>query len=96
MNFKRRVGRLEKEFNVAKEIVLWRVVISNVGKTVDLATSTCTRTLWNRQLSETIHLDGHPDTITDEEFEQFVESFPILDSEGRVVTLPDSARVIRK
>jgi len=34
--------------------------------------------------------------MADGELEQFVGSFPILDLEGREVTLPDSARVIRK
>ncbi len=96
MNFKRRVGRLEKEMYVSTEITTSRVTICGVVGEVDRAKSTCRRTLSNGQLHEVIYLAGSPKTMADGELEQFIESFPILDPEGRAVTLPDSARVIRK
>ena len=57
-----------------------RLVVSAVYATPNLATSTCTRTLANRVLTEAVHLDGAREDLSDEQLENFIESFPIQEA----------------
>jgi hypothetical protein len=59
-----------------------RLVFGAVGGTLNLATSTCTRTLTNGALTELVNLDGDRSELSNEQLERFIESFPIRE-EGR-------------
>jgi hypothetical protein len=49
-----------------------------IGKQLNLATSTCRRTLSvDGALCEMVRLDGSREGLSDADFEKFVESFPI-------------------
>jgi hypothetical protein len=74
-------GRLEK---LEKALVpsqgprqLMRVVISGMCAPANLGTSRCKRTLRNGTLTEIVELDGSCDDLSDEQLENFIESFPI-------------------
>ncbi len=59
-----------------------RVILSVLSQQATLANCTCTRTrtLTNGVLSESVALDGVQGSITDEELEAFIQSFPIIDT----------------
>jgi hypothetical protein len=83
--FTKRVVRLERhrapKFSpdyVANPTSHMRIVASATGRTVNLDTSTCTRLLTESgALSEVVILDGSGGDLTEEELEQFVQSFPV-------------------
>ena len=55
-----------------------RLVISTLGRRLDMENSTCKRTLdVNGLLTEIVMLHGTREHLTDEELESFVRSFPI-------------------
>lgn len=54
-----------------------RVIIRPVVGQVDLAKCTCTRRLNDDILVEIVDLDGSLDTVTREDLDAFVDSFPI-------------------
>ena len=54
---------------------------STSGRPLNLANSTCKRTLGaNGLLTEIVDLDGSDQGLTDEDLEEFVASFPVEDS----------------
>ena len=92
MNFKRRVGRLEKEMHVAMKIDHCRVVVTAIqgledpddeidarfrGVEEPLGLYKCDRSFYNGCLFEMVWINGSRDSITNDEIERFVESFPI-------------------
>ena len=80
-----RVRRLEKQFAVPTgPRERWRVVLSAVHRAANLANSRCTRTLNSfGLLTEIVELDGRRDSVTDEELERFIESFPVEQADDR-------------
>jgi len=74
----KRLGRLEERFTVPtgpRQRI--RVVSHAMAHELRLETSTCRRTLDSRGLlTEIVHLDGY-NSVTDDELERFIESFPI-------------------
>ncbi len=91
MNFKRRVGRLEKEFDVVTEVRRIRIVCTTVLGVSDdgdgprpswqakqtAGLRSCDRYFRNGWIFETVWINGSDENISDEEMDQFVESFPI-------------------
>jgi hypothetical protein len=78
MRLKGRLDRLEKTLAPAKgPRQRVRVVISGVCAPANLETSRCTRTLTNGLLTEIVEFDGSCDDLSDEQLENFIESFPI-------------------
>ena len=83
--FTKRVVRLERhrapKFSpdyVANPTSHMRIVVSAAGRTVKLETSTCTRRLSETgALSEVVILDGSGGDLSEEDLEQFVQSFPV-------------------
>ena len=54
------------------------MTISNVGKRLSLETSTCRRRLGaDGSLSEIVKLNGSRESLSDADFERFIESSPI-------------------
>jgi hypothetical protein len=85
MRFESRLKALER---IRKELEgkHLRVVMDMSSKSfrVNLATSTCKRTLRaDGLLMEMVELDGSPDSMTDAELDAFVESFPIDECEPK-------------
>ena len=77
MRLRGRVGRLEKHHRHAVPEPL-RVVISSTGKDLNLATSTCRRTIDARGLLlEMVELDGCRDGLSEAALEAFVRRFPV-------------------
>jgi len=54
-----------------------RFILSVLSQQATLANCNCRRTLTNGVLSESVALDGVQGTITDDELEAFIQSFPI-------------------
>jgi hypothetical protein len=55
-----------------------RLVVSGIGQPLDLANSTCSRKLDSSgHLLELVTLHGSRHDLTDEQLENFVQSFPI-------------------
>jgi hypothetical protein len=83
----RRVVRLEDRFETqlsdkAKSSV--RIIVTLAGsEPASLATSTCTRHVRADVLTEVVELDGARGSISDEELERFVASFPIEAAQNR-------------
>lgn len=80
----KRIVRLEERFAPVRQDYMrdprkrHRVTITNIGKELNLVTSTCRRTLsTDGALFEMVRLDGSRSGLTDAEFETFVGSFPI-------------------
>jgi hypothetical protein len=76
-NLKRRLQSLERPRSgaVQKRLLL---VASGVCGPLNLATSTCTRTLWpTGALMEVVHLDGDQNGLSNEDLERFISGFPI-------------------
>ena len=55
----------------------FRVLVRGMCGPADLATSTCKRTLRGGTLMEIVDLKGNRDHLSDEQLEDFIESFPI-------------------
>jgi hypothetical protein len=80
-----RVQRLERQFapSFARDFVQnprtqLRCIVSTAGQSLNLATSSCTRSLTKDGcLTELVDLDGTSDDISDEELERFIEGFPV-------------------
>jgi hypothetical protein len=73
-----RLDKLEKTLAPARWPQLGiRVLVSGMCKPASLTTSSCTRTLREGVLTEIVDLDGSCDGLSDEELENFIESFPI-------------------
>jgi hypothetical protein len=75
----RRLHRLEEREGLAgkpRERLL--VVVSGVGRPLNLAGSTCRRRLApDGSIVDHVHLDGSRDGLTDDELDRFIECFPI-------------------
>ena len=79
MNFKTRLKVLEQRRQASNK--RFRLVASASGVPLNLANSTCRRTLApNGSLTETLMLDGSDQGLTDQGLEAFVASFPVEDS----------------
>jgi hypothetical protein len=77
VNLRRRVGRLEAQTRAAQKKPL-TVVVSKVWKPLNLATSTCKRTLYpSGTLINMVDLDGSRDGLSDEDLYRFIAKFPI-------------------
>ena len=82
MNFKKRIERRERQTG-AEDAKVLRVVMRCVVGRANLANSQCRRTLGpNGTLLEFVQLDGGRDGLSDEQLDQFVESFPIETASG--------------
>jgi hypothetical protein len=78
-NLYRRVAKVEQAI-APKQQEPTRVIVSLPWKKLDLAQSTCTRYGCAGALTEIVHLDGDKAEISEEELEQFIQSFPITPS----------------
>src|SRR5258708_37742692 len=54
-----------------------RLIVCDLGRTLNLEKSSCTRILENGGLVEIVNLHGDRTQMSNEEFERFVASFPI-------------------
>jgi hypothetical protein len=76
MNFRARLKALEQRRQASNQRM--RVVLSRLGKALNLANSTCRRTLApNGLLTEIVMLDGSDKGLTDEDLEKFIAGFPV-------------------
>jgi len=90
MNFRRRVGRLEKALNIATDVRFWRIVMRTIPGILDpsegpeylsgraeepLGLRTCDRYFMSGMVFETVWINGCE--IPQDEIDRFVESFPI-------------------
>lgn len=74
----RRLDRLDAVFKPPQQSPkLFRVLVSRVSSLAPLANATCTRTLCKGALMEIVTVNGSGDDLTDEELEEFIQSFPI-------------------
>ena len=76
----RRVARLEDRlWSVRNSQPRFRIVVRRLDREPGLEQATCRRTLWpNGTLFESVYLGASgSDGFTDEEFERWIESFPI-------------------
>jgi hypothetical protein len=77
----RRLRRLEDQCCVGKQskpLQQMRLVVCGIGRPLDLANSTCSRKLDSSgHLLELVTLHGSRHDLTDEQLENFVQSFPI-------------------
>ena len=75
----RRLCRLENRAGLSgKPRERFLVVVSALGSPLNLAGSTCRRTLAaDGSITELVHLDGCRDGLTDDELERFIQTFPI-------------------
>jgi len=81
MTLERRTERLESLTLDAQSPAVMRVVISACGRPLNLAGSTCDRTLGSDgSIIEIVHLDGRRDAISNVELDQFVSRFPLKGS----------------
>ena len=79
MNFKARLKALEQRRQASNQ--RFRIVASTSGRPLNLASSTCKRTLGtNGLLTEIVDLDGSDQGVTDEDLEEFIAGFPVEDS----------------
>jgi hypothetical protein len=75
----RRVSRLEHSFvtDAAEPRSVFRIVFSSICGELNIATSTCTRTLCPKGLlAEYVRLDGLNE-LTETQLEAYIQSFPI-------------------
>ena len=78
MTLERRIERLEKGGLDAEIPSVLRVVISACGRPLNLAGSTCDRTLGpDGSIIEIVRLDGRRNAISNTELDQFVSRFPL-------------------
>ena len=77
-----RLDRLQKAL-APHEGKRMRVIASGVCKPGNLAEATCSRALTNGCLTECVSLEGRIEDITDEQLEEFIQSFPIQDNDAR-------------
>ncbi len=80
----KRLARLEERFTPVEHDYLrnprarHRLTVTNIGKQLNLATSTCRRTLSaDGSLFEIVRLDGTRHGLPDADFEGFIASFPV-------------------
>jgi hypothetical protein len=79
----RRIDRLEDQFGAAygKPRRRLRMMVSMAGAAPSLEDATCKRTLWpDGTLFELVEFNRHndgPDELTDEELDNWLESFPV-------------------
>jgi len=79
VNFKARLKALEQRRQASNQ--RFRIVASTSGVPLNLANSTCKRTLVaNGLFTEIVDLDGSDQGLTDEDLEEFVARFPVEDS----------------
>jgi hypothetical protein len=72
-----RLDKLERTLDLSTgRLEHFRIVADGVGP-LNLATSTCTRTLRRGSLMEIVKLDGCIDELSEEQLETFIETFPI-------------------
>ena len=56
----------------------FRLVVSYAGEPLDMTKATCTRTIWpNGQLFELVNLHGTDEGLSNEDLENFIQSFPL-------------------
>ena len=84
----KRVGRLEDRFAINSsgkpQVTVRAIFHSSWRGPVNLATSTCRRTLNpGGGIFEIVELDGDDDGLSEEELEKFIASFPIEDGRAR-------------
>jgi hypothetical protein len=79
MNFKARLKALEQRRKSLNK--KFRIVASTSGVTLNLANSTCRRTLApNGSLTEIVTLDGSDQGLSDEDLERFIAGSQVQDS----------------
>jgi hypothetical protein len=79
VNFRARLKALEQRRQASNQ--RFRIVASTSGRPLNLANSTCRRTLApNGLMTQIVTLDGSDQGLTDEDLEEFVASFPVEDS----------------
>ncbi len=89
MNFKRRVGLLEKELRVNADIQRLRIVMVMLTDGDEpTGLRECERRFHKGYLSEKVVIIGSRDGISEADLERFIERSPILGPDGREVTLP--------
>ncbi len=77
MHVSRRLKALEQTQGPSET---FRLIVSSISKSLNLATSTCLRKRsLNGVLSEVVYLDGTAEGLSDEALEEFVATFPIED-----------------
>ena len=77
VTIKRRLANLEKE-TLGAHLKPLRYVVRVVGKPLDLAASTCRRTIGqNGRLTEVVLLNGTSESFSEADLESFVAKFPI-------------------
>jgi hypothetical protein len=80
----RRLRHLEDRIASGEPRQRWRIVTSGVVGPLNLANSTCRRTLCrNGVLIESVTLDGSRNELSAEELKEFIEGFPIEDIGSR-------------
>ncbi len=78
MTLERRIERLESLTLEVQSPAVMRVVISACGRPLNLAGSTCDRTLGSDgSIVEIVYLDGQRGAISNAELDQFVSGFPL-------------------
>jgi hypothetical protein len=76
VNFRARLKALEQRRSASNQRM--RVVASTNGVPLNLANSTCRRTLApNGLLTEIVMLDGSDRCLTNEDLERFIAGFPV-------------------
>jgi hypothetical protein len=76
MNVMARLKALERQRQASNRRM--RVLVGVYGRPLNLANSTCRRTLApNGLLTEIVELDGIPEDLADGELETFIQRFPI-------------------
>ena len=76
MNFRARLKALEQRRRASNK--RFRIVASTSGVPLNLANSTCKRTLEaNGLLTEIVDLDGSDQGLTDENLERFIAGHPV-------------------
>jgi hypothetical protein len=76
MNFRARLKALEQRRQASNQRM--RIVASTSGMPLNLANSTCKRTLGaNGLLTEIVDLDGSDQGVTDEDLERIIAGFPV-------------------
>ena len=74
----RRLEKLESVLGGPDALpMVTRLIVCDLGRTLNLEKSMCTRTLENGTLLEFVNLHGDRTQMSEEEFERFVASFPI-------------------
>ena len=76
MNFRARLKALERRRQASNQRI--RLVVSAIARPLNLANSTCRRTLApNGLMTDFVTLDGSQKGLTDEDLEKFIAGFPV-------------------